>query len=174
MRSYLRDNGLTIALLLLFGGSIVGHFLAGHAFANQQLVEHGEAPIGLWAYLVHPQFLSTIFENWESEFLQMSTYVVLTAYLFQRGSSESADPDEPPRDEHMKRSELSGISPLALRGNAAVRWLYSHSLGIMLFVMFVVSFVAHWLFSAREAASEAVAHGQQPVDAMAYLLDAGF
>ncbi|WP_313432016.1 MULTISPECIES: DUF6766 family protein [unclassified Brevundimonas] len=44
-------------------------------------------------------FLSSLFENWESEFLQMRTYVVLTAYLMQRGSPESKDLDEPsPQD----------------------------------------------------------------------------
>lgn len=42
-------------------------------------------------------FLSALFENWESEFLQMSAYVVLTTMLFQRGSAESRDPDDPDR-----------------------------------------------------------------------------
>jgi membrane protein implicated in regulation of membrane protease activity len=172
MRTFLRDNGLTIALILLFAGSLVGHLLAGHAFENQQLAEHGQRPIGLQAYITHPQFLSTLFENWESEFLQMSTYVVLTAYLFQRGSSESNDPDEPPRDERTAPSALTGKSPPLLRGSARMRWLYGHSLGIILFLLFIASFVAHWLFSAKEAASEAMAHGQEPVDALAYLFDA--
>lgn len=40
------------------------------------------------AYLGSGALLSSLFENWESEFLQMSTYVVLTAYLMQRGSPE--------------------------------------------------------------------------------------
>ena len=174
MRTFLRDNGLTIALLLLFAGSVIGHFLAGHAFENQQLAEHGLPPIGLFAYFSHPQFLSTLFENWESEFLQMATYVVLTAYLFQRGSSESADPDEPPRDERTARSSLTGKSPGLLRHGAVKRWIYGHSLGIVLFLLFVASFVAHWLFSAKEAATEALTHGQEPVGTMAYLVDAGF
>ena len=39
------------------------------------------------------------FKNWESEFLQMGMYVVLTVFLFQRGSSESKPIDEPaPQD----------------------------------------------------------------------------
>ena len=87
MRRILRDNGLTIALVLLFAASLVGHIFAGQAFENQQLSEHGQAPIGVFAYLADPNFLSTLFENWESEFLQMAFYVILTAYLFQRGSA---------------------------------------------------------------------------------------
>ena len=89
MKKILKDNGLTIVLLLLFLGSIVGHGLTGWHFQNQQLQDHGEQPITLLAFLKDPQFLSTVFENWESEFLQMSAYVVLTAFLFQRGSAES-------------------------------------------------------------------------------------
>ena len=61
----------------------------------QTLIEHGAPPIGLLAYLGSGEFLSALFENWESEFLQMSAYVVLTAMLFQRGSAESRDPDAP-------------------------------------------------------------------------------
>src|SRR3546814_1259932 len=47
----------------------------------------------LGVYTLSPKFLSSVFENWESEFLQMSAYVVLTAILIQRGSSASKDPD---------------------------------------------------------------------------------
>ena len=34
------------------------------------------------------------FENWQSEFLQLLTFVVLTTYLIHRGSHESKDTDE--------------------------------------------------------------------------------
>ena len=97
MSRFFRDNGLTIVLLLLFVASIVGHWITGWHFHNEQLQDHGREPITLIAFLSDPQFLSTVFENWESEFLQMSAYVVLTAYLFQRGSAGSTDPDEPAR-----------------------------------------------------------------------------
>ena len=39
--------------------------------------------------------LSALFENWESEFLQMSAYVMLTAMLFQRGWPSPAIPMTP-------------------------------------------------------------------------------
>ena len=67
MKKFLKDNGLTIVLLLLFLGSVVGHCLTGWHFQNQQLQDHGEQPITLLAFLKDPQFLSTVFENWESE-----------------------------------------------------------------------------------------------------------
>ena len=172
MRAFFKNNGLTILLLLMFLGSLLGHALAGQRFDNQQLALHGEPPVGLLAYLADPQFLSTSFENWESEFLQMSAYVVLTSFLFQKGSSESADPEGPPRDEKMGSRKQD--TPGFLRSGAFLKWIYAHSLGIVLFVLFVVSFALHWLFSAREAAADAASHGGQPVNTIAYLADAGF
>ena len=67
--------------------------LTGWKAHNAVLVEHGGAPLGLLEYLRSGDFASAVFENWESEFLQMAAYVILTAFLFQRGSAESRDPD---------------------------------------------------------------------------------
>ena len=84
MRIILRDNGLTIALVTLFLVSVGGMIFSGHAVHNTELEEHGAATIGIMAYLVSGDFLSALFENWESEFLQMSAYVMLTAMLLAR------------------------------------------------------------------------------------------
>ena len=159
MAKLFKNNGLTIVLMLLFLGSIIGQWLTGVRFENQQLVEHGREPIGAIAFLSDPQFLATVFENWESEFLQMSAYVVLTAFLFQKGSAESEDPDSPSRDGRLSNLRYSKNAPAAVRRDAAVRWLYAHSLGIALLILFAISFVLHWLFSARMAADEAEMHG---------------
>ena len=96
-----------------------------------------------------------MFENWESEFLQMSAYVVLTACLVQRGSAESRDPDEPPRDRDLHEQARKPGAPAILKAGAAARWLYAHSLGLVLCLLFLASFVLHWSYSAREAAAEA-------------------
>src|SRR3546814_13137327 len=89
----LKDNSLTIVLLLLFAGSIIGQWLTGWHVALEDAARHGEPALSLGVYTLSPKFLSSVFENWESEFLQMSAYVVLTAILIQRGSSASKDPD---------------------------------------------------------------------------------
>jgi hypothetical protein len=172
MSKFFRNNGLTIVLMLLFAVSIVGHWLTGVGMENAELARHGEPSISPVEFLADPQFLSTVFENWESEFLQMSAYVVLTAILFQRGSAESKDPDAPPRDGELNEKSRSPNAPVALRRGAAVRWLYAHSLGIVLFILFVVSFVLHWLFSTRLAAEEARQHGQVPDTYGQYLTSA--
>ena len=166
MSKFFKDNGLTIVLVVLFVGSIAGHALTGWNFQNQQLQEHGKEPIGLLAFLTGPQFLSTVFENWESEFLQMSAYVVLTAFLFQQGSAESADPDAPASGGDGTKA---GDLPAALHRGDLGRWVYGHSLGIVLLLLFGVSFLMHWIFSAKEAAEEAATHGAKALPLIEYL-----
>ena len=155
MRSFFKNNGLTIALVSLFLASLAGHWLTGWHVQNQELSSHGRPEIALAEYTSDPQFISTVFENWESEFLQMGMYVLLTAILVQRGSAESKDPDK-------EENEPEG----------AVTWLYAHSLSIALFSLFVCSFLLHWNFSAQEAASQAVFHGQEPETKLQYLTSA--
>ena len=169
MTKFFKDNGLTIVLMLLFLGSLVGQWLTGVRFENQQLMEHGEAPISAVAFLRDATFLSTVFENWESEFLQMAMYVILTAVLFQRGSAESEDPDAKPRDATLNRKTRNPAAPAPLRAGPTARWLYAHSLGLTLLILFVLSFSLHWFFSAKQAAEEAALHGETVEPLWAYL-----
>jgi len=170
--AFFRNNGLTIVLMLLFLGSLIGHWLMGWHFQNEQLAQHGRPQISLGQFATDPLFLSTVFENWESEFLQMSAYVLLTAFLFQKGSAESADPDEPPRDHDLARQARKPGAPRILGAGRLARALYAQSLGIALALLFVLSFLMHWVFSAREAAAEAAIHGRPGPTMLEYLGDA--
>jgi hypothetical protein len=163
MRQFLRDNGLTIVLAGLFLGTLVGMMFTGWSANNRDLADHGQPAIGLLTYLGTGVFLSAIFENWESEFLQMAAYVMLTAYLFQRGSAESRDPDE---DEEQDTPHAGWR-----RRSAFAKWLWAHSLGIALALLFVGSFLGHWLASMAAANAEAAKHGGQQMGAVDYLLD---
>ena len=174
MRKFLKNNGFTIVLLLLFAGSIVGHLIAGWRYEGETLAQHGESPMSLAEYAVSAAFLSSVFENWESEFLQMGAFVVLAAWLVQRGSAESNDPDDPPRDADLAAQALKPGAPSILRRGPLWRWLYAHSLGLTLFALFLASFVAHWLQSARAAAEEAAQHGEPAQSAAEYLGSAQF
>ncbi|HEX8573832.1 MAG TPA: DUF6766 family protein [Allosphingosinicella sp.] len=169
MPRLLKDNGLTIVLMLLFLVTIVGQWIAGWQVENEELSRHGEEAISLLGYTADPAFLSSVFENWESEFLQMSAYVVLTAMLIQRGSAESRDPDDPPRDSDLEKQAGSRDAPAILRAGRLARALYARSLGIALFALFLLSFLLHWRNSAAAAAAEARQHGEPAVGAIAYL-----
>lgn len=169
----LRDNGLTIVLMLLFGATIVGQWISGWHVANQDAARHGDRVMSLTAYAVSPAFLSSVFENWESEFLQMSAYVVLTAMLVQRGSAESKDPDSTrPRDKDFAGQAGKPGAPAILRWGPVWRALYARSLGIALAMLFVASFLIHWTQSAKVAAEDAIAHGEAAPTVLGYLSSA--
>jgi len=167
----LKDNSLTLVLLLLFAASIVGQWLAGWHVAIEDAARHGAVAPSLLFYTISPEFLSSVFENWESEFLQMSAYVVLTAILIQRGSAESKDPDSPPRDVDLAVQAMKPGAPAILRKGRLARALYARSLGIVLFILFLLSFLMHWTQSAKAAAQEAAEHGEAALSTIAYLGD---
>jgi cytochrome bd-type quinol oxidase subunit 2 len=160
--SWLRDNGLTLVLIALFLASIAGQLFSGLAFENEQRMKEGAAALSLPAYVGSGAFLSSVFENWESEFLQMWAYVMLTAYFYQRGSAESRDPDV---DEAPRKGEEPG------RKRSIGRIVYQHSLGLALLALFLVAFLMHWVNSARHAAEEAATKGLQAPGMLDYLGD---
>jgi len=162
MRSFLRDNGLTVALGAMFALSVAGMVLTGRAALNNELAAHGQGVLGILSYVGTGHFLSALFENWESEFLQMAVYVVLTAILFQRGSAESRDPEAP---------ERPGDSVAWRARYPFLAWLYEHSLGLVLALLFLASFLLHLWFSTKAANDEARLHGAVAQGLLAFLLD---
>ncbi len=170
MKRLLRDNGLTVALLGLFGIALAGQIITGLAQYNEDATEHGERTVDLLPYLGTGHFVEATFENWESEFLQMGAYVLLTVFLFQRGSSESKDPDgseevdEDPRD-HARDQDV----PAPVRAGGARLLLYENSLMVAFVALFLLSFWLHALGGATEYSAEQVAHGENPVTLLQYV-----
>lgn len=170
-----RDNGLTIVLVVTSLLTVGGMLATGWAVYNEELVQHHIVPLTLLSYMKSGHFLSALFENWESEFLQMSAYVMLTAFLFQRGSSESKDPDEvASQDEDPAQKEDDPKAPWPVRAGGLIRSIYAYSLGLALFLLFVVSFVLHLKYSADAAAVEASMHGEPAKTLFAHLGSADF
>jgi hypothetical protein len=84
-----RRHGLSIVLFLAFGAMLFGHSLSGWSVENDERREDGQPALSYLAYLSSGEFMESVGENWESEFLQMAAYVLLTVWLRQQGSSES-------------------------------------------------------------------------------------
>jgi hypothetical protein len=93
--------GLSIAFCVLFLGSWLGQGIAEwQVFVDEQR-EHNET-VEVVDYL--QQFTQSTLENWQSEFLQLFSFVVLSALLIHRGSAESKDSDDR-MEEILKRIE---------------------------------------------------------------------
>ena len=121
MRALWRNYNLSIVLSILFLLSwIMQSWTGWHEFASQQLV-HGEeaAVFGHNGYVW--TWAAATMENWQSEFLQLLTFVVLTSFLVHRGSHESKDTDEE------FRATLSRIERAVKESRAAIAALEAHS-----------------------------------------------
>jgi hypothetical protein len=168
-KSFWRDNGLSIVIVVLFVAATIGQALAGYYDDASERCEHAQAAITFASYLQTGAFGEAIFENWESEFLQMGLYVILTSFLVQRGSAESSDPDEP-EQEPPRVLNL----PAPARATGLVRVLYSHSLSIALLALFALSFTGHALCGASSYNDEAAAHGSPTLSVWGYLASSRF
>lgn len=175
MRRLLRDNGLSITLFLAFVAILVGQSLVGQRVYNQDQLEHGQAAISYLSYLHTHSFLEVTFENWESEFLQMAAYVLLTAYLFQRGSVESKDPDaKEPTDQDPQAHPPDPDAPWPVRRGGVALKLYEHSLFTAFVLLFMLSFVLHAIGGADQYSQEQIEHGGQGVSTLRYLTTSQF
>ncbi len=168
MRRFLRNNGLCLSLMALFLASFVGQVATGLRVYDSDRETHGKSAVGLGAYLTSGHFLEATFENWESEFLQMAAFVLLTVKLYQKGSPESNDPDDPDADERKPKPPFER-HPWAVRRGGWVKRLYSTSLSGALLLLFVGSFALHAVGGAREYSEEQVEHGEPPVTALAFV-----
>jgi hypothetical protein len=175
MRRWVRDHGLLLANAGLFLVFFAGMVLAGVRAYNGDQQAHGQAAVSLWGYLKTGDFVEATFENWESEFLQMGMYVVLTAYLFLRGSSESKPLDEPaPQDEDPRDADKRGNVPWPVRRGGLVLSLYENSLAALFFILFAASIALHAVGGARAYSAEQVAHGEAPVSTWGFVRTAEF
>lgn len=98
-RNYpLGPYGLTVVLTVLFVVSWILQTYSGWMDFAAQQKSHGEVArwLGESGYVWH--WLAQTMENWQSEFLQLLTFVVLTAHLVHVGSHESKDNDDEDRE----------------------------------------------------------------------------
>ena len=166
-----RRHGLSLALLAMLVASMVGLVWTGTAATNEERQDHGQAPLTVAEYARSADFVSVTFENWESEFLQMGVFILLSVWLRQKGSAES----RPMEDAQEARKKFpKAVQPWPVRAGGVWLRLYENSLAIAFFGLFAVSFVLHFLASASAHNEEQLLHGGQAVDLAEYFTDARF
>lgn len=164
IRKILRENGLSIVLGLLFFPSLAGQVAAGMYQYNEEQLQHGQPTVGFFDYVTSSHFLEATMENWESEFLQMFAFVVLTASLFQKGSAESKKPDEEEAvDRDPRKSRNKKDAPWPVRQGGLILTLYEYSLSLALLLLFLMSFTLHAVGGAEEYNQSQREHGSTEV-----------
>jgi flagellar basal body-associated protein FliL len=175
MKKFFRNNSLSIVFLLLFLLVLVAQFFTGMADHNKERQEDGQAPLTASAYMQSGHFIQATFENWESEFLQMALFVVLTISLRQKGSSESKQIDSEEEEEvDREPSAKRKGAPWPVRKGGFILAIYKHSLTIVLLLLFILSFALHFYGSFKDENEQLALKQQPPVEMSAYIGESRF
>jgi hypothetical protein len=174
MRRVLRDNGLSITMFALFLIFLVAQSVAGYKTTNSENEQHNQPPESFGEYLTSGAFVEATFENWESEFLQMGAYVLLTAFLIQKGSPESKKPggeeaDADPRDQRDAKD-----APWPVKRGGLALTVYEYSLSIAMLTLFLLSFVLHALGGHAEFNQQQLEHGEAAVSLWSFVTSSEF
>jgi len=122
--------------------AMTGQVITGWHEYNNTRREYHQADISLSKYFSTGHFYQATFENWESEFLQMGVYVLLTVWLRQRGSSESKKVDE--KEEVDREPDSSKTdAPWPVRKGGLALALYRNSLSVAFLILFAMSYLLH-------------------------------
>jgi hypothetical protein len=162
---------------VLFLIVLVGQALAGHAnFNNEQLTE-GLEPISLGRYLTSASFGTDVAENWQSEYLQFFLYIYLTVWLLQKGSPESKPLDQAglESDREQKVGEFAGDdSPKWARAAGWRRTLYSNSLGLVMGLLFLASWLTQSIAGVAAYNEQQLGRLEDPVSWSRYIMEPDF
>jgi hypothetical protein len=165
---FLYENSLLLVVTVLMLATLVGQTLTGWHDYNDELEQMKLLPLTLGQYLGSGHFLEATFENWESEFLQMGLYVLLTIWLRQKGSSESKKLyEEEEVDQEPDPSKPEAPGPVR-RGGWQLA-LYKNSLTLAFFLLFFGAFWLHAKGGAEVYSIEQQQDGKPSVTTVGYM-----
>ena len=177
MRRFLKENSLSLVFFALFAAALVGDAFAGWKAFNNDAVTHHDATIGFWRYVTTSDFGRNVLENWQSEYLQFTLYVLLTVWLVQKGSNESKQPakvggetDEEQRVGKHARKD----SPWPARATGLARTLYSNSLVIVMALIWIGSWFGQSVTGWSSNNSDLLTHGEAALSWWQYVGTAEF
>lgn len=174
MKRFLKENSLSLALFGLFLVFLVALSIAGHLHYNQEAQTHQQAMLGYWQYIGSGEFIEAVFENWESEFLQMWALVILTIHLRQKGSADSKKLAGKETVDTSSRYKIIRARSWRNRGKATKAMVYGHSLGLALLSLFLISIALHALGGMQAYNDQALAHGESQYSLWQYVTSAQF
>ena len=165
--SFLYNNSLSIAFLVLAVITIIAQTFTGLHQYNDFLIEHHQDPVSILRYYKSGHFLEATFENWESEFLQMALFVWFTVFLRQKGSSESKQLSG--KEEVDMQPKIHPHAPWSVRKGGIILSVYKHSLSLSLLLLFIVSFLLHWYGSNKDFNEQQILEGKSKETMILYL-----
>jgi hypothetical protein len=177
MKRFLRENSLGLVFGILFLVVLIGQSVAGLAEFNQRQLTEGLEPISFGRYVTSASFGTDVAENWQSEYLQFFTYTFLTVWLLQKGSPESKSLDEAglESDKEQKVGRYAEEnSPEWARVGGWRQALFSNSLGLVMGLLFLGSWLAQSVAGVGAFNEEQLGNLQDPVSWGQYLAEPDF
>jgi hypothetical protein len=172
MRRFIRDHSLSLVFLAIFLAALVGQAIAGHNLHNEEAAAHAGEEISFWRYVTGSDFGNAVMENWQSEYLQFTLFLLLTVWLLQRGSPESKELGrggiESEKEQEIGR-HADTDSPRWARVGGWRTALYSNSLLIVMTAIFLGSWFAQSVTGWTHFNAEQVDHGDREVSWLTYI-----
>jgi hypothetical protein len=153
---------------------MVGLFVTGFQQENEELTAHNQPTITMSEYATSGEFGEAVFENWESEFLQMWALVMLTIWLRQKGSADSKKIRGTEAVDAAPRYSVAHAKTWRQRRRAIAHTLYSNSLGLALLLLFLMSFALHAITGTAAYNEQVAEHGEQTVGVLTYVMTSQF
>jgi hypothetical protein len=173
----LRNHSLSLVFLAMFLAALIGQAIAGHADYNNDQVAHMSETVSFWHYVTSSNFGQAVMENWQSEYLQFTTFILLTVWLVQKGSPESKKLDEIGKetDEEQKIGEhATERSPKWARVRGFRLWVYSNSLVMVMGTIWIGTWFAQSVTGWTSYNADQIDHQEQTVSWLGYLGSADF
>jgi hypothetical protein len=177
MRRFARENSLALVFLAFFLFALAGQAFAGWHEFNDQATAHQEPMISLGRYLTSSSYGNAVLENWQSEYLQFTLYILLTVWFVQRGSPESKDPGT--EGGGSDADQLLGAhahvrSPRWARAGGLRTALYSNSLVAVMVTIWLLSWFGQSVTGWSDYNADQITHHEPTVNWLGYLGTADF
>ena len=177
MRVFVKHNSLSLFFLVLFLGTLFFQALAGHADFNEQQDRHGDPRISLGRYVVSSEFGVALLENWQSEYLQFTLYILGTVWLLQRGSPESKELDRAGLESEERQKlgpHATPRSPRWARAGGLRTALYANSLLVVMGAIWLGSWFGQSVTGRSSYNEMRFEHHQDDLSYVDYLGSADF
>ena len=176
MRRWLAENALSLFFFAILVTSLIGQMFAGQRVYNEDAAAHGDPAISFGDYVLSSHFGQAMLENWQSEYLQFSLLILATIWLIQKGSTESSEESgrESPQKQKLGGYADEGAAAWAKLPGGFRRWLFSWSLLLVMFAIWIASWVGQSLTGWNEENNERMQHDESPIGWGDYIVSAQF
>jgi hypothetical protein len=180
---FLRENGLSLFFLALFLGVLFAQAIAGQALYNDEEIAHAKLlhdtpqTLTLWRYVTSSSFGQAVMENWQSEYLQFTVFVLASVWLVQKGSTESKAVDQAgsESDEEQKIGPHAGRdAPKWAKAKGLRLWLLSNSLLLVMGAIWLASWFGQSVTGWSVYNAEQIQHKEATVNWLGYIGTADF